>query len=463
MPGRYSDIASRPAPLYDTRAWEIVRQRVEALLGMRGSAFVERAAEAAFKVVRRRYAHAQKVTIVVGPGARQALGLQLARRLDPFCRVHVVHALPGAMDAAARILPADLLVDSLDGPILHLSAVIDAMNRSNAPILSLDLPTGVDGETGDTAPMSITADATLALVALRLGLFTGHALACRGVVYQDDLGMPSTIYEGIVPVASRLSVRTVVRRPQLALDSHKGQAGAVLVVGGGPGMPGAARLAAESAIGSGAGLVVVATHPAHVPGFNIGAPELIVHAVDRLPLLDRAAFDAIAVGTGLGRDAWAEQVWTWAAAGPGPLVVDGDALRLLACQPLRRDDFVLTPHPGEAAALLGCAIAEIQRDRHRAARRIADQYGGVCVLKGAGTVIAGGAVCMVCDTVAPALARAGTGDVLTGLLAGLIAQGMPPWEAALAAVAVHARAGVELARGAPLSELLVGIRQRLDG
>ena len=204
-----------------------------------------------------------------------------------------------------------------------------------------------------------------------------------------------------------------------------------------------AGVSAEGALRPGAGLVSVATTPAHAATLGIGRPELMVAATqtaaDLAPLLARSTVRAI--GPGLGRDAWAEQMFRGALSAPGPLVVDADGLNLLAEAPRRRADWILTPHPAEAARLLGTTTADIQADRLAAVRALTMRYGGVALLKGAGTLIDDGRNIDLCEGANPGLASGGMGDVLTGLIAGLLAQGLPPADAARGAVRLQLRAG----------------------
>ncbi|OGI39201.1 MAG: NAD(P)H-hydrate dehydratase [Candidatus Muproteobacteria bacterium RBG_16_62_13] len=214
-------------------------------------------------------------------------------------------------------------------------------------------------------------------------------------------------------------------------------------------MPGAVRLAGEAAYRCGAGLVTLATHPVHAATVNSARPELIAHGVksvaDLKPLL--AAADVVVLGPGLGRRAWGKALFQAAVRSDRPLVIDADALFFLSSTKLKRKDWTLTPHPGEAARLLGVKTGEIQSDRPAAARAIAKRYGGVCVLKGSGTLVAefSDKVIDLCDRGNPGLASGGTGDVLTGAIAALCGQGLPPRDAARLGVWLHARAADRLA------------------
>jgi NAD(P)H-hydrate epimerase len=319
----------------------------------------------------------------------------------------------------------------------------------------------------------VRADCTLSFIGLKLGLFTGAGREQAGAVYFDDLAVPASVYEGLAPLAERL-VEAELRAwmPRRARDAHKGMAGHVLVVGGGPGMAGAAHLAGEAAYRAGAGLVSLAMHPAHATRFPAGRPELIVHAVDGATALRRliARVDAIALGPGLGRDDWARTLCGCVLEARQPLVVDADALSLLGADGAHREDWVLTPHPGEAARLIGGLSAQdIQADRLTAVRAVAAKFGGTCVLKGAGTLISThreGPV-YLCDRGNPGMASGGMGDALTGVIAALIAQGLAPGAAARLGVWLHASAADAAAargeRGLLASDVLPRLRTILDG
>jgi NAD(P)H-hydrate epimerase len=219
----------------------------------------------------------------------------------------------------------------------------------------------------------------------------------------------------------------------------------VLIVGGGDGMPGAARLAGEAALRVGAGVVKVGVAPESVMAVAAGRPELMVYglrsAQDLAPLMGWA--DVVAIGPGLGQDGWARALAAACFAGDRPLIVDADALSLLAEGVERgRANWILTPHPGEAARLIGCGTAAIQADRLGALRQIVERFGAIAVLKGAGTLIGGPAqVPGICERGNPGMAAPGMGDVLTGAIAGIEAQIGDPWVAARVGVLAHAMAG----------------------
>jgi NAD(P)H-hydrate epimerase len=292
--------------------------------------------------------------------------------------------------------------------------------------------------------IAVRAEVTVTFIGRKQGLYVGNGLDHAGRVIVDDLGVPAECYDGTIPVARLIGEDAVLRAlPRRARTSNKGSHGHVLVIGGGLGMPGAARLAGEAALRAGAGLVTLAVHPGN-SSIATARPELMCvgasSVADLAPFLGRAT--VIAAGPGLGKGAWAEELIE-AAVGSGlPLVMDADALNWLAAHPRSCDHWVLTPHPGEAARLLGTTPAAVQADRLRSARELQARYGGVAVLKGAGTIVyPPGGPAFVCDRGNPGMAAGGMGDVLTGVVAGIVAQCGDLALAAQAGVFVHAQAG----------------------
>jgi len=305
---------------------------------------------------------------------------------------------------------------------------------------------------------------------LKQGMFTARGPDYCGKIICADLEVPSEVLRRVSNPGFRITAEWVdpllAPRPRSA---HKGLYGHVLTVGGAPGMAGAACLAGEAAARVGAGLVSMATHPFHAAALNTARPELMCHAVadggGLAPLL--AKVDVVAVGPGLGREAWGGRLFG-AVLGSGlPLVVDADALHWLASEPLCRSQWILTPHPGEAARLLGVTAGEVQADRWRAVRELQRRYGGVVVLKGAGTLVCDGdRPVALCDAGNPGMASGGMGDILTGVIAGLLAQGLNSWQAATAGVYLHACAGDAAAgqgeRGMMAGDLLGCLRSLVN-
>jgi NAD(P)H-hydrate epimerase len=243
----------------------------------------------------------------------------------------------------------------------------------------------------------------------------------------------------------------------------------VLVIGGNVGMSGAARLACEAALRTGTGLVSLATRYAHASVINSARPEIMSYPAERENeiafLLEKA--DVVAVGPGLGQTEWSATLFAAALNSTKPLIVDADGLNILAIEPYKRDSWILTPHPGEAARLLGVSIKEIQKDRFSAVKQLAEKFGGTVVLKGNGSLIYSEGTTYLCDEGNPGMASGGMGDVLTGIIASLVAQGFSMAEAAKVGVHLHAAAGDAAARGAGergllASDLMPAIRRLVN-
>ncbi|MEE8873733.1 NAD(P)H-hydrate dehydratase [Pseudomonas helleri] len=266
-----------------------------------------------------------------------------------------------------------------------------------------------------------------------------------------------------------LLANTLPRLPARAPDAHKGQFGHVLLIGGDRGFGGSITLSAQSALRCGAGLVSLATRPEHVPAALTRLPEVMTLGVSSANQLMGVLAQAsvVVVGPGLGQAAWGRSLLSAAAQAKKPQVWDADALNLLSNADCALPaGCVLTPHPGEAARLLGLSTEQVQADRPAAARALVKKYSAVCVLKGAGTLIAGleGQLAL-CTQGHPAMATAGLGDVLAGVVGALLAQGMSAFDAACLAVWLHARAGEQqgqMGRGLAASDLIPAIRQLLE-
>ena len=464
--------------------------------GLAGRELMRRAAAAALAVLRTRWPEARRILVLAGPGNNGGDGCLLAAQACAAgleARVLALTAPSGADAAAARetaraagvpiaaadadpALPdADVYVDALYGSGLNrapagvAAAWIAALQPHAARVLALDVPSGLDADTGMPRGMAVRAAATVCFVGWKRGLYTGRAAEYAGACTLATLDLPRALLASHRPDATLLGVAAL---PPRARAAHKGAFGHVLVIGGDHGMGGAARLAAEAALRSGAGLVSVATRAAHVPALLAARPELMVHAVETAvalePSLARAS--VLALGPGLGQGGWSEMLFAAALASDRPVVVDADALNLLARAPRALPmPAVLTPHPGEAARLLGTDVVAVMADRYGAVRALAARHGAVVVLKGAGSLVADprGRVA-VCPWGNPGMAAGGMGDVLTGLIAALLAQGLAPWDAAAMGVGLHARAGDAAARaggerGLCAADLLAPLRALLNG
>lgn len=377
----------------------------------------------------------------------------------------------------AALEQCDLVVDAILGTGLErplqgvFREAVEGINACSRPVLCADIPSGLNANTGTVMGVAVHGDVTVTFVGRKMGFHLGRGPDYVGRCLFADLQVPSRVLEESEFLARLISsgLRGQALPPRQR-TAHKGDNGRVLVIGGGEGMPGAARLAGEAALRSGAGLVTVATLPEHVPIVLSGRPELMCLGVrkekDLQHALDKA--DVVVAGPGLGQDEWSNQMYQAALACGLPLVLDADALNLLAKQPVRRGNWVLTPHPGEAARLLGASGDSVQNDRLSAVQGIAESYDGVAVLKGAGTLVARvGEHPWVCDRGNPGMAAPGMGDVLAGVIAGLAAQCKDLHVAARLGVLAHACAGDLAAargeRGLLARDLMMPLRKWLNG
>lgn len=474
--------------------------------GIAGYALMQRAARAALQVITRHWPQTRYLMVFCGSGNNAGDGYEIARQAVSLGMEVQVFALsaPEALNGDARVaaqaavaagVPCQLfdtgiaqqwflmrhaqqtvLIDTLLGiggkgalRPEYLRAV-NFINSCEASVMAMDLPTGVCADTGYVDSQAVVADITLSVVARKRGLYTGDAPAFTGALLFDDLaisgGVPSArgIDSGILKTAALARKRT----------AHKGDSGHVLIIGGDTGFGGAAVMAAEAAARSGAGTVSLITRPVHVTTMLTRCPEVMVrgiderngHAIDSdaaesaLGLISRAS--VIVLGPGLGRSPWSLSllytVLERAAKRNIPLVLDADALNLLALQntdwqtlasDAQRAQWIVTPHPGEAARLLGCQTIEINRDRFTAARSLQQKTGCVVILKGAGSLLAFPDVDTpmdICLEGNPGMASGGMGDVLSGICGALLALGLSGTmkfdasEAARLAVCAHGEA-----------------------
>jgi len=319
-------------------------------------------------------------------------------------------------------------------------------NQSTAPILAIDIPSGLSANTGQPLGATIKAESTATFIGLKQGMLTGAGRNYCGEIFFDDLDITADIYDQVSINAKRLNIDTVLKliKPR-ELSAHKGQYGHVLLIGGDHGYGGAIIMAAEAAARMGAGLVSVATQPEHVSPLLSRQPEVMVKAVtstgDLLPLLEQA--NVIVIGPGLGQSAWSEQMLHCTLKSKQTTILDADALNLLCKKPewLIHSNLILTPHPGEAARLLDLPTASIQEDRFKSVKAVQKKWGGSALLKGSGSLISHreGSI-KLCPYGNPGMASGGMGDVLSGMLGGLIAQGLSKEDALELAVCLHAKA-----------------------
>ena len=483
--------------LYSVAQIREIEKTAIAAHGIDGIDLMRRAAKAAYEFLRKRWPGARRIAVLCGSGNNGGDGYALATlaRKDQ-CHVDVIAlgpprpgseaalayaewTLAGGKVLANTVWPeADVYVDALFGiglaraPEEQAEAWIARLNAGSMPVLALDVPSGLNADSGVAPGAAVRATATISFIAQKRGLHTGAAADFCGEIFVDTLALPAEVFRRCRPDAHLLGKNDLDGwRVARARDAHKGQFGHVLAIGGDVGMAGAIRLAAEAALRVGAGLVSVATQPEHIFALNAARPELMAHGVagiqELTTLLERA--NVVAVGPGLGQRAWGHALWRTALAAGKATVLDADGLNLLARESLALPkQCVLTPHPGEAATLLGLDTRAIADDRFAAARELAKRHQAVVVLKGAGTLIANQhGELAVCPWGNPGMASGGMGDVLTGVIAGLLAQGLDAWQAARFGVALHALAGDAAAAagetGTVASDLFAPLRRLRNG
>lgn len=472
------------ARLYSAAQVRALDERAIQTAGIPGYTLMCRAASAAFQVLRERWPQAHRIAVLCGPGNNGGDGYEIAR-LARAAGLHVdvarVGSLPangdavtahaawvaeggevvefGASFACGALSQADVIVDAIfgigitravTGPAADAIAAINA-RRPTQGVLAVDLPSGLDADTGAVHGAAVRADVSVSFIGRKLGLYTGAGPDHAGRRAFTDLDVPAGLIAASPSLAELQSESELrLRLPRRARGAHKGAHGHALLVGGESGMAGAILLAVRGALRSGAGLVSVATRAAHAPALVSAQPEGMFHGVEEASaldaLVDRA--DALALGPGLGTGAWSEALFERALRANKPLVLDADALNLLARTPETRlpEGSILTPHPGEAARLLGCDTAQVQRDRLAAVQALRDRFRAVIVLKGAGSIV-GGERMAVCPYGNPGMGVGGSGDVLTGVIVALRAQGLDAEVAAATGVLVHALAGDRAAAG----------------
>lgn len=444
-----------------------------ARFGLDEDDLMARAGLAAWRLLLDRWPQAQRIGIVCGPGNNGGDGYVLAELARSSGRhVQVMRLSDDVKAGAARRaadaylqaggetaifvadddLPiADVWVDALFGIGLHRALegtaadVVAALNHQISPVLALDVPSGLDADSGHHDGLAVRADVTLSFIAGKPGLYTGRGRAAVGEVVIDTLGLAEHVFDDLEPAAriARPDALSLWLQPR-ERSAHKGAFGSVLCIGGDYGFGGAIALCAEAAHRTGAGLVSAATRAEHVAVILARRPECMARAVDTgaelKPLLDKAS--VVAIGPGLGCGAWGETLSETALAQGLPTVIDADALNLLSTSPETLKMAVLTPHPGEAARLSNVTVAEIERDRIASARGLAERYGCVVVCKGAGTIIAApNEIPVVVDAGNPGMAAGGMGDVLTGVIAAVLAQGWSNFDSAICGALLHAAAG----------------------
>ena len=426
---------------------------------------MERAGRYAAYCIRQHFPDIKKIAVFAGSGNNGGDAWICARHLQLFgievhCFYTSVPKTPMAKAAYEEYLKTahhpstwieaslpeldgfDLIVDGLLGIGINqplrgeIQTLINYVNSIDTPVFSLDIPSGLNSETGLPQPVAIMADHTLVFLGLKTGLLTSQGRNFSGAIEFSSLHVPEKLYDE-QPKLAKLAIQLPdISRP---MDSHKGLFGEIHIIGGTQSMAGAVLLCGQAAQRTGAGLVRILTHPSHVNQLTSALPEAIFHEADAM--LPNSP-DVKVIGPGLGEDAWGEALFHQHIQTAN--VVDASALNWLAKYPQRSEHWILTPHPKEAARLLNCEVDEIQSDRIEAAKALAKQYGGWVILKGSGTIISNATDAYLCPYGNPAMASAGMGDVLCGVVASLLSSYQDLERAATQAVSLHAHTADQL-------------------
>ena len=443
---------------------------------------MQRAGEAAFKQLILSWPHARAILVLCGHGNNGGDGYivaHLARQHGlhvSLCCVDIKHKLAGdALLAQQQWLQGveqgsgqvlawqnrdftgfDVIVDALLGTGLKGEVrgsyrdIIQQVNVALIPVLSIDIPSGLDANKGYPLGVAIKANCTVTFVGIKSGLCTGMGKEYCGQRVFADLAIGAEFLQGVQTKIHLISYGDLSPLAARRLNAHKGSHGKLLCIGGNTGMAGAIRMSGEAALRTGAGLLKVFCHPDSALAISSGRPELMLASQALEQHLNWAS--SIAIGPGLGQNEWSQALFTtlaqYLASHPKPLVIDADGLNILASTPESMKNLpalVITPHSAEAARLLACSIRDVEHDRYGAAIELANKYQACCILKGPGTIISDGSQSFVCTDGNPGMASGGMGDVLTGIVAALLAQGLPALQGAVYAVCLHAAAADKLA------------------
>lgn len=501
----YSARDHLPGELYSAEQVRVLDRLAIEQAGISAFELMSRAGEAAFACLLGRWPEEQQICVFAGPGnnggdawvlaalarlhgmdvrfytvgdhGRASDSAQQARQMALEAGVQP-EAYSGELDYEGHLIVDGLLGTGLNAPVKgEFAHAIAAINQHWADVLALDLPSGLNADTGTIMGDAVRASMTVTFIGVKQGLLTAAGPDVCGEVAFASLAVEPSIYRRLPATVERISWdrcdRLGRRLPARAGSAHKGDFGHVLVIGGDTGMGGAVAMAAEAAGRCGSGLVSCATRTEHVVPLLVRRPEIMVRGIESglelQPLLEKAS--VLAIGPGLGQGSWSELLLQQVLGSRLPLLMDADALNILASPGWKQDfagrEVILTPHPGEAARLLGVTSADVQADRFRAARQLAERYQAVVVLKGQGTLIASpeGRLAL-CTDGNPGMSSGGMGDVLSGVIAALLAQGMTACEAACIGVCIHSAAADMAARGGQrgllASDLMMYLRELMN-
>jgi len=477
--------------LYSAQQTREIDQRAQKKLGITGFELMLKAAKASLDSIKEHYSAVEKLAVVCGAGNNAGDGYLVAKLAEQAgYNIQLISVInPNRLSADAKLAkddfiqsggkissnldlinePYDLIVDAILGTGVNRDVnddfliAINLINQQSAPVFSLDIPSGLNADTGSVMGAAIHATHSLSFIVKKQGMHTGLAANYIGDLLFSDLGVLAEILE---QTESENYLITALKLAKRNKSAHKGHFGHSLLVGGDYQYAGAIQLAAQAALNSGSGLVSVATRAQHAQNIHISCPELMGIAVEGAADIKNSLsnFSVLVIGPGLGKNEWGKSLFNALINSKLPKVLDADALNLLAKNPMYSDKWILTPHPGEAARLLNTTTQAILADRFQAVKNLQKKYGGICILKGAGTLIFDGNSISVNSTGNPGMASGGMGDVLAGLIGGLVAQKYSLHAAAIAGVFLHGLAADIVAkqageRGLRASQVINNIQQ----
>ncbi|MCP4272487.1 MAG: NAD(P)H-hydrate dehydratase [Gammaproteobacteria bacterium] len=466
-------------PLYTAAEIKSIEQQAARTGGYPMYQLMEKAGLACWQYLQQHWQEARKITIICGKGNNAGDGFVLARiavdagkvvqlltvEAEAEYKGDALIAYQAMIDQGIQpqvfskqlLADQDLIVDAILGTGLkgvlreNYLQVIEAINHSMkidwAPVLSIDIPSGLESDTGFANPVAINATITLTFIALKSGMVTSFARAYCGSIHLEQLGIDDELFQQFSPVAWIDSTNKLIHNlPKRSEVSHKGDHGHLLLLGGDYGFGGAILMSAIAAARCGVGMLTILTRDAHVAPILSQCPEAMIRSVSGAddPVLKKLldSVDAVVIGPGLGQEDWGVGLLKIICKTELPILIDADALNILARHQCQNTHWVMTPHPGEAGRLLDQPTSQIQQDRYLAAKELQKKYSGVVVLKGAGSLIIDQQQRItVCNEGNPGMATAGMGDILSGIIGSLLAQGIESHLAARTGVALHARAG----------------------
>ncbi|WP_036590232.1 bifunctional ADP-dependent NAD(P)H-hydrate dehydratase/NAD(P)H-hydrate epimerase [Oceanospirillum maris] len=479
--------------------------RLTIAAGTTGFDLMQQAGRTAFRHLTRQWPECRSVTVLCGGGnnggdgyviaalaRRHGLRVQLLALTDPLTLKEeaaeayqwaIQHSVNVELWQPDAVITGQVVVDALLGIGLTgrvkapFDRAIAQINSCSKPVFSIDIPSGLCADRGVALGCAVQADLTVTFIGKKIGLWTGQGPALAGIRRFEPLLVPESVRSQVSETAEMISPEDIARliKPRRR-TAHKGDCGRILLVGGDIGLAGAMMLSSQTAARSGAGLVKVMTRPEHVSALIARQPEMMVTGLTSVHQIDQwlAWCDVVVVGPGLGQEGWGQQLWQKVMLAGCAKVIDADALNLMASKPSFMErlptsakNWVLTPHPGEAARLLGTSIEDVEQDRPNAVRLIQQKFGGTVLLKGAGTLIYDGQLLSVNSSGNPGMASGGMGDVLAGLVGALRAQGLSGYDAACLGTQVHGLAADQLAkkfgeRGLLAADLIRPIRVLLN-